>query len=126
MIYAPIVSDKTPYQKPEGGEERRQPRPESSRVGPAETARWIGALGIGHVPFPFLGPTNADRQCLLPRNVPDRTCYAGRSMTNTKARTSPGIAEKMKAPAAGNALQPSHTTADGEKLLQMFIESENG
>jgi hypothetical protein len=57
-MITPIIPDKSAYQKPEGSEGRRQPRPEPGLVGPsnAGTTRLIVALwviaGVGHVPFP--------------------------------------------------------------------------
>jgi hypothetical protein len=56
MINPPIISNIPPYQKPEGGESRRQPWPEADFVGPsgAVTARLIvRVVRVRHVRFPF-------------------------------------------------------------------------
>jgi hypothetical protein len=49
MISPPVISEKPPYQKPESGEGRRQPRPEpgSVRSLDAVAARLIVAVRIG-------------------------------------------------------------------------------
>jgi hypothetical protein len=76
MINPPIISDSTPYQKPESGEGRRQPWPE--HVGPLDAgttrlivAVWICVAGVRHVPFPFLASQRLSISKLLTvRNVP--------------------------------------------------------
>jgi hypothetical protein len=76
LIPAPIISDSSPYQKPESGEGRRQPRPESGSVKAldAVTARLIvpaAGIIITHVAFPlWVGLPMLVSKLLTARNVP--------------------------------------------------------
>jgi hypothetical protein len=75
ILNAPVISNKPPYQKPEGSEERHQPRPHSELVVPSTrliVAVRIGMAGIRHVPFHFVGLQMPINKWLIARNVPGR------------------------------------------------------
>jgi hypothetical protein len=119
MFNAPVISDNAPYQKPESGEERRQPRPKSGLAGPSTrriVAVRIVVAGIRHVSFPSLGPACADKQMA---NCPECSCPPRRAFSTQWFRTLPPSVAPLR-PAPARRLPPD--PKDSSSGLRLTIE----